>query len=133
MPGYLASVSVDPNTKISTTSGEVCSVKPAGTNGYRQRFPKHLSTNSLDYGTNFAISRRTPKRIPKSRNTEVSDCYRCRTSSGGIAQSASGSRSDIVWADFIIAYSALEFCPQNVPLSKRFVADYTEQQGKETA
>ena len=49
------------------------------------------------------------------------------SSSGGTAQSASGSRSDIVWADFIIAYSALEYCPRNVPLSKRSVADYTEQ------
>jgi hypothetical protein len=46
---------------------------------------------------------------------------------------ASGSRSDIVWADFIIAFSALEYCPQNVPPSERFVADYTEQQGKQTA
>ena len=52
---------------------------------------------------------------------------------GGIAQSASGSRSDIVWADLIIAYSALEYCPRNVPLFKRFLADYTEQQGKQTA
>ena len=28
----------------------------------------------MNYGTNFATSKRQPKRIPKSRNTEVSDC-----------------------------------------------------------